>query len=81
MTVYVRFLCAEIVGEARRGAYTLPDAADVAALMDCAAKENGTFIEHYQDYLLYLVNASPASAATLLHDGDRVTVLRRVHGG
>ena len=81
MIVNVRFICKEIVGDARKGAYEIAEPADVAALMDVAAKENGSFIAHYPDYLIYLVNGSPATAATVLKDGDQLTVLRKVLGG
>lgn len=81
MTVNIRFLCSEIVGGARKGTYELAEPADVASLMEHAAAENGTFIDHYQDYVIYLVNGAPATAKTVLKDGDQLTVLRKVFGG
>ena len=81
MTVNIRFICSEIVGNARRGAYEIKEPADVATLMACAAAENGTFIDNYQDYVIYLVNGARASAETMLKDGDQLTVLRMAHGG
>ena len=81
VTVIVRFVCREIVGDARSGAYTLMDGGIIAQLMDIAAKENGTFINNYEDYVLYMVNHRPATPRTTLHDGDSVMVLRKAHGG
>ena len=81
MTVNIRFLCSEIVGNARKGAYDIAAPADVASLMTQAAAENGTFIDNYQDYVIYLVNGAPAKADAQLKDGDQVTVLRKVIGG
>jgi len=81
MTVNLRFVCREIVGEARTGAYPLEEGGTVARLMAAAAAENGTFIESYRAHVIYLVNDRPATEQTPLKDGDRVTVLRKVHGG
>ena len=81
MTVTMRFVCREVVGEARTGAYVLKDGETVAQLMASAAAENGTFIENYSKHVIYLVNDRPATEQTALTDGDRVIVLRKVHGG
>ena len=81
MTVNMRFVCSEIVGEARTGAYLLEEGDTVAKLMASAAAENGTFIENYGEHVIYLVNDRPAANETVLREGDRVIVLRKVHGG
>ena len=81
MTVIVRFVCREIVGDARSGAYSLMDGSSIAQLMDLVAKENGTFINNYDDYLIYTVNHRLVTPRTTLHDGDSVTVLRKAVGG
>ena len=81
MTVTVRFVCQEVVGDARPGAYILMDGGTIAQLMELAAKENGTFINNYEDYVIYSVNHRFATPQTTLQDGDNVTVLRKVFGG
>ena len=81
MTVIVRFVCQEVVGDARPGAYTLMDGGTIAQLMELAAKENGTFINNYEDYVIYSVNHRFATPQTTLQDGDNVPVLRKVFGG
>ena len=81
MTVKLRFICREVVGNARSGDYTVADGSSVEKLMENAAAENGTFIDNYLDHVIYMVNSRPASRQTILNDGDSVTVLRKVHGG
>ncbi len=81
MKVSVRFVCREIVGDARRGAYSLPEGSSAAQMMESAAAENGTFVENYPEHVIYLVNGKPATPQTVLCDGDSVLVLRKAHGG
>ena len=81
MTVQLRFLCGEIVGPARPGAYTVVEGSTVAQLMAAAAAENGTFREGYLGFLLFLVNGRFAAKDCVLHEGDRVTALRLAYGG
>ena len=81
MTVIVRFVCAEVVGSARAGEYTLNEGSTVARLMEQAAAENGSFVENYMDYLVFLINDKSAKPDAVLHDGDRLTVLRMAYGG
>ena len=81
MTVRVRFVCFEVVGNARAGEYVLDAGDTVARLMEKAAAENGTFVEIYMDYLVFLVNDKSAKPDAVLHDGDRLTVLRMAYGG
>lgn len=81
MTVYLRFLCGEIVGPARRGAYTVEEGSSVAQLMAAAAAENGTFREDYLRFLIFQVNGRLAAQDSVLHEGDRVTALRLAYGG
>ncbi len=81
MTVKVRFFCYEVVGDARPGDYTLPDGATVSDLMKAAADESGTFVSGYMDHLIFMLNSRPAKAGDLLHDGDHLTVLRKIIGG
>ena len=81
MKINVRFVCREIVGAARSGVYTLGEQGSVSELMAYAAVENGSFIPDYGRFVVYLVNDRPAAEQTALRDGDRVTVLRKAHGG
>ena len=81
MTVSVRFVCSEVVGNARAGAYTLDEGGTVANLMEKSAAENGGFVENYMDYLVFLINDKAAKSDAVLHDGDRLTVLRMAYGG
>ena len=81
MTVRVRFVCNEVVGSARAGEYTLDEGGTVARLMEQAAAENGSFVENYMNHLNFLVNDKVAKPDTVLHDGDRLTVLRMAYGG
>ena len=81
MTVSVRFVCFEVVGSARAGEYRLDEGGTVAQLMEQAAAENGGFVENYMDYLVFLLNDKSAKADAVLHDGDRLTVLRMAYGG
>ena len=81
MTVYLRFLCGEIVGSARPGAYHVEAGSTVAQLMAAAAAENRTFREGYLDFLLFQVNGRFAAQDCVLHEGDRVTALRLAYGG
>ena len=81
MRVNIRFVCREIVGQARAGDYEMGEGETVAQLMAAAAEENGTFIENYGEHVIYLVNNRPATAETVLREGDQLIVLRKVHGG
>ncbi|MBO4678002.1 MAG: MoaD/ThiS family protein [Oscillospiraceae bacterium] len=81
MQINVRFVCREIVGAARSGVYTLGEQGTVSELMDSAAAENGSFIPDYARFVVYLVNDRPAAEQTMLKEGDRLTVLRKAHGG
>ena len=81
MTVSVRFVCSEVVGNARAGAYTLDEGGTVSGLMEKSAAENGSFVENYMDYLVFLINDKAAKPDAVLHDGDRLTVLRMAYGG
>ena len=81
MTVNMRFVCREVVGDARPGPYPLGEGETVAQLMASAASENGTFIENYGKHVIYLVNGRPAAEHTVLREGDQVIVLRKVYGG
>ena len=81
MTVRVRFVCFEVVGNARAGEYALDEGDTVARLMEKAAAENGSFVENYMDYLVFLINDKAAKPDAELHDGDRLTVLRMAYGG
>ena len=81
MTVRVRFVCPEVVGSARAGEYTLDEGGTVAGLLEQAAAENGSFVENYMDYLVFLINDKSAKPDAVLHDGDRLTVLRMAYGG
>ncbi|MBR6259597.1 MAG: MoaD/ThiS family protein [Oscillospiraceae bacterium] len=81
MKINVHFYCSRIVGKAREGEYEVPEGADIAAVMQAAADENGTFIEDYMKYLTFVRNSKAAPADTVLSDGDRLTVLMQAYGG
>ena len=81
MKINVRFVCAEIVGNARQGEYEVPEGAAVGQFMALAAAENGTFVENYLDHVIYLIGHKPARVESVLKEGDSLMVLRMVHGG
>lgn len=81
INVNVRFFCREVSGDARNGEYRIPADSTVGDLIRFAAKENGTFVEDYMKFLLFMVNGKRAEENTVLKESDRVTVLRLVYGG
>ena len=81
MKINAKFLCREVVGQARNGEYEIPDGADIAEFMRIAAEENGTFVKNYPDFAIYVVNNAPAVPETVLHEGDRLMALMRIYGG
>ena len=81
ITVNVRFLCREAVGNARNGEYLLPDPCTVREFMERAEAENKTFVKDYMEHVLFMVNGKRAEAETALKNGDQIMVLSVVYGG
>lgn len=81
ITVNVRFLCREVVGDARNGEYIVPDQCTLGELLDIAAKENGTFVQDYANNVLYILNGKLAEAKAVLKSSDQVKVAGIIYGG
>ncbi len=81
MKVSVRFICSEIVGNARNGEYELPERGTVSDLMKIAEEQNKTFLPDYAQHVIFMVNSKRALPETVLSENDSVTVLRLVYGG
>ncbi len=81
INVNARFQCREVVGDARNGEYLLPDRCTVREFMEHAAEENGTFVDNYMDFVLFIVSGKIANADTVLEDSDSIKVLGMVYGG
>lgn len=81
MKVSVRFICSEIVGNARNGEYELKEPATVGDLMKVAEEQNKTFRPDYEQHVIFMVNSRSATPQTVLAENDHVTVLRLVYGG
>lgn len=81
ISVQARFLSKDVTGNARNGEYLVPDPCTVGEFMNIAAAENGSFVENYMDFVLFMVNGRSADADTVLHDSDQIKVLAFVYGG
>ena len=82
MQVEVKFICPELVGPLRSGAYEVPEGAAISDLLEISRSEcAGRVPETVSDQLLYLVNGKSAQQDARLSGGDMVYVLRKVYGG
>ena len=82
MKVDVKFVCPEIVGPLRSGAYDVPENITISELLEICSSE--CFVpppENIQFNLLILINGKPALPDAKLSDGDQVHVLRKVFAG
>ena len=81
MKVNIRFYCPELVGNAPSGEYELPDGSDVATLVRLVEEQNGGFVEDYFSHMIFTVDHRPATESTILSEGNRVNVMRKIFGG
>ena len=82
MQVEAKFICAEIVGPLRDGAYEIPEGATVSDLLECCRAEcpNSHPIS-WASQLMFLKNGMQAQMDTQLSPGDKVHFLRKIFGG
>lgn len=80
MTVKVRFICRELVGDIANGEYEIPEESTVGEAMEIF-RPMGKFVENYPNFMLFMVNGKAATLQTELKDGDNLMVLRRIIGG
>lgn len=81
MTVNVNFYTREVTPNAKNGPLEVADGATVADMMATAAEKYGGFVENYNDYVIFMVNAKAGQLNTVLCEGDKINVLRRIFGG
>ena len=77
MTITMKLLCRETVGELPDGGYTVPEGSTAAqALARCA----GLSPERAQG-MMFMRNGKHVQPDTVLSDGDHLLVLRPLRGG
>ena len=82
MQVEARFICAEIVGPLRSGPYELPEESTVSDLLELSRAEYAGQLPQYgTDMLIFLINGRAALSDTMLSEGDKVHILRKIFGG
>ena len=82
MQIEVKFVCPELVGPLRSGAYDLPEGATILELLEKSRSEHpGLTPETATDYLLFLLNGKSAQMHARLSHGDKLYVLRKIFGG
>ena len=83
MIIHLKTVCPEIIGRIPNGEYSVKDGATaLQALCQCLKEEGMTVPEEEQlTRLLYVVNQHHEKSDIILHEGDRLMVLRPVIGG
>ena len=82
MRIEAKFICPEIVGPLRSGAYEVPEGAAISDLLAISRAEHyGQAPECGKDFLLFLRNGKPAQVDTKIAPGDKIHILREVFGG
>ena len=82
MQVDVTFICPEIVGPLRNGAYEVPEGTTISELLEISSSESSVKLsDTVTDYVIFLKNGKQVAADAALSGGDKVFVLRRVFGG
>ena len=82
MQVTAKFMCPEVVGPVKGGAYEVPEGTDAAGLLALARQACGLPVdEGLAGQLLFLRNQRPATGDTVLEEVDTVLFLRKIYGG
>ena len=83
MKIYLKTVCQEVFGKLPNGDYTVPDGSDArSALHACVAQyDGGDVLYDCIDHVVYMCNGKHITPETALSEGDRLMVLRPVHGG
>lgn len=83
MTIHLRVICQEVFGALPNGDYDVPDGSNArSALLACVAQYQGDdILLDCIDHVVYMCNNKHISPETVLSEGDRLMVLRPVHGG
>jgi len=82
MQVEAKFVCAEVVGPLRSGAYEIPEDSDISDLLKtCLAECPGQDRGNMEEMLIFLRNGKPAQPDTILAEGDKIDILLKVFGG
>jgi len=82
LQVEAKFICPEIVGPLRDGAYEIPEGATVSDLLECCRGEcPDRPAKSGADQLMFLKNGMQAQLNTQLSPGDKVHFLRKIFGG
>ena len=83
MTIRLKTVCPEQIGELPDGAYEAPDGCTAAeALRACMLSAGLEPLQPEREAkLLYMCNSRHVRPETPLRDGDRLTVLRPLAGG
>ena len=83
MNIHLKTVCPEIIGRIPNGEYTVSDGLTARqALCHCLKNLDMAVPEENQlSRLLYVVNHHHEKSDIVLHEGDRLMVLRPVVGG
>ena len=82
MQVEAKFICAEIVGPLRDGAYEVQDGSMISDLLEISRGEcPEPTPENSAGQLMFLRNGKQAQLDTELSDGDKIHFLRKIYGG
>ena len=82
MQVEAKFICAEIVGPLKDGAYDIPEGSTISDFLECCRAECPDRPQKSgADQLMFLKNGVQAQLNTPLSSGDKVHFLRKIFGG
>lgn len=81
MVVTARFMCPELVGALKSGPYDVPEGSCPAEVLAHVRRQAGLGEKNLIENMMFLRNGRPATADTVLQDGDQVFFLRKLYGG
>ena len=83
MKIRVKAVCPEVLPTVKDGEYEVPDNITAGEAMEICLDICGRegMQQDYASRLLYLLNGNRANAASVLHEGDKLYLLRPVYGG
>ena len=83
MTIRLKTVCPEQIGELPNGAYEVPDGCAAAEALRACMRSGGLepLPPEREAKLLFMCNGGHIRPDTRLHDGDRLMILRPLTGG
>ena len=83
MTIQLKTVCPEQIGELPNGAYEVPDGSTAAEALQACMRAAGLepLPPEREEKLLFLRNSQHIRPETPLQDGDRLMILRPLTGG